>query len=97
MKLSADAIAIELSKLNDWQVQNDRLVRLFTFSDFVEAFGFLTRVALCAERAEHHPDWSNSYRTVEISLTTHSEGSITRKDINLALEIDRLYQPPYSS
>lgn len=93
MKLSADAIAIELSELNDWQVDDDRIVKLFTFANFVEAFGFMTRVALCAERADHHPDWSNSYRTVEISLSTHSEGGITQKDINLALEIDALYQP----
>lgn len=92
MKLSADALAIELSELNDWQVQGDKLVKLFTFADFNEAFGFMTRVALCAERADHHPDWSNSYRTVEIGLTTHSEGGITAKDINLALEIDALYQ-----
>jgi 4a-hydroxytetrahydrobiopterin dehydratase len=90
IKLSSEAIAIEFSELHDWQYQGDRICKRFTFADFVEAFGFMSRVALCAERADHHPDWSNSYRTVEITLTTHSEGGITQKDINLARQIDRL-------
>jgi len=90
MKLSSEAIAIELSELRDWQYQGDRISKIFTFADFVEAFGFMSRVALCAERAEHHPDWSNSYRTVEITLTTRTEGGITQKDINLAQQIDNL-------
>jgi 4a-hydroxytetrahydrobiopterin dehydratase len=90
MKLSSEAVAIELSELHDWQYQGDRISKIFSFIDFVEAFGFMSRVALCAERANHHPDWSNSYRTVEITLTTHSEGGITQKDINLARQIDSL-------
>jgi 4a-hydroxytetrahydrobiopterin dehydratase len=90
MKLSSEAIAIELSELHDWQFQGDRISKKFVFTDFVEAFGFMSRVALCAERANHHPDWLNSYRTVEITLTTHSEGGITQKDINLARQIDSL-------
>ena len=90
MKLSSEAIAIELSELHGWQYQEDRIYQKFTFADFVEAFGFMSRVALCAERADHHPQWSNSYRTVEITLTTHSEGGITQKDINLAQKIDNL-------
>jgi 4a-hydroxytetrahydrobiopterin dehydratase len=94
MKLSSETIAIELSELRDWQYQDDRISKIFTFADFVEAFGFMSRVALCAERADHHPDWSNSYRTVEITLTTHSEGGITQKDINLALQIDDLITYP---
>jgi 4a-hydroxytetrahydrobiopterin dehydratase len=92
MKLSSETIAIELGELRDWQYQDDRISKIFTFADFVEAFGFMSRVALCAERADHHPDWSNSYRTVEITLTTHSEGGITQKDINLALQIDALIE-----
>ena len=90
IKLSSEAIAIELSELHDWQYQSDRICKIFTVADFVEAFGFVSRVALCAERADHHPEWSNSYRTVEITLTTHSEGGITKKDIDLALQIDGL-------
>ncbi len=94
MKLSSEAIAIELSELRDWQYQEDRICKIFTFTDFVEAFGFMSQVALCAERLNHHPDWSNSYRTVEITLTTHSEGGITQKDINLASQIDNLVDLP---
>jgi len=94
MKLSSEAIAIELSELRDWQYQGDRICKIFTFTDFVEAFGFMSQVALCAERLNHHPDWSNSYRTVEITLTTHNEGGITQKDINLASQIDNLMDHP---
>jgi len=94
MKLSSEAIAIGLSELQDWQYQEDRICKIFTFIDFIDAFGFMSRVALCAERANHHPDWSNSYRTVEILLTTHSEGGITQKDINLAQQIDNLMHNP---
>jgi 4a-hydroxytetrahydrobiopterin dehydratase len=94
MKLSSEVIAIELSEVHDWQYVDGKISKIFTFADFVEAFGFMTRVALCAERADHHPDWSNSYRTVEITLTTHSAGGITQKDINLALEIDSLMGDP---
>jgi len=90
MKLSSETIAIELSELRDWQYQGDRICKIFTFADFVEAFGFMSRVALCAERVDHHPEWSNNYRTVEITLTTHSAGGITKKDIDLALQIDGL-------
>lgn len=96
MRLSNETIAVELCELNDWQYQKDRISKVFTFADFVEAFGFMSRVALCAERADHHPDWSNSYRTVEITLTTHSAGGITQKDINLALQIDDLLRYPDS-
>lgn len=94
MKLSSEAVAIELSELHDWQYLENSICKIFTFADFVEAFGFMSRVALCAEKADHHPDWSNSYRTVEITLTTHSEGGITQKDINLALQIDELMNYP---
>jgi len=96
MKLSSEAIAIGLSELHDWQYQGDRISKVFTFADFIEAFGFMSRVALCAERADHHPEWSNNYRTVAITLTTHSEGGITHKDIKLALEIDKLMNYPES-
>jgi 4a-hydroxytetrahydrobiopterin dehydratase len=92
MKLSSEAIAIKLRELHDWQYRDDRISRIFKFANFVEAFGFMSRVALCAERADHHPDWSNSYRTVEINLTTHSKGGITQKDIDLALQIDALIE-----
>jgi len=64
--------------------------RSFKFKNFSEAFGFMTRVALAAEARDHHPDWSNSYNKVEISLSTHSAGGVTEKDVSLAAVIDKL-------
>jgi 4a-hydroxytetrahydrobiopterin dehydratase len=74
-----------------WQEENDALCKTFVFKDFNEAFGFMTRVALLAEKHNHHPWWSNVYNKVEIRLNTHSAGfSITEKDRKLALGIDKL-------
>ena len=64
--------------------------RVFRFKDFSEAFAFMTRVALAAEKAGHHPDWSNSYNRVTIRLTTHDAGGLSQKDIALAQAIDKL-------
>ncbi len=67
------------------------LQKTFKFKDFVSAWGFMTQVALIAEKMDHHPDWSNSYNEVKISLTTHSAGnSVTAKDRTLAEEIDKI-------
>lgn len=68
----------------------DAVKRAFHFKDFVEAFGFMTQVALFAEKMNHHPEWSNVYGAVEVTLSTHSAGGLTRKDIDLAIVIDRL-------
>ena len=68
----------------------DGIRRLFTFRDFSAAFGFMTRVALLAEMADHHPEWSNVYNRVEILLTTHDAGGLSRRDIDLAARIDAL-------
>lgn len=74
-----------------WKEVNNELVRKFEFNNFVEAFGFMTQVAILAEKANHHPWWSNVYNQVEIKLTTHDAGNIiTEKDRNLAKEIDQL-------
>lgn len=74
-----------------WTEHEGKLEREFVFADFSEAFGFMTRVALLAEQADHHPDWSNSWNRVRISLTTHDAGSVvTDRDRNLAAAIDRL-------
>ena len=62
----------------------DAIARTFTFKDFNEAFGFMTRVALVAEKTDHHPEWRNVYKTVEVVLTTHDAGGVTRRDIELA-------------
>lgn len=76
-----------------WQEEDNRLKRSFTFPDFVQAFGFMSSVALVAEKAEHHPNWSNVYNTVNIELTTHDVGNVvTEKDRYLAAKIDTIYQ-----
>ena len=74
-----------------WEEKNNTLCRKFEFKDFSQAFSFMTRVALAAEKMDHHPSWTNVYNTVEISLSTHSAGNIvTEKDRKLALKIDAL-------
>ena len=74
-----------------WQEEKNRLYRKFTFKDFSEAFAFMTRVALEAEKRDHHPNWSNVYNIVEVSLSTHSAGDVvTGKDRELAKAIDRM-------
>jgi 4a-hydroxytetrahydrobiopterin dehydratase len=74
-----------------WQEQNNSLYRKFEFSDFSEAFSFMTRVALVAEKMDHHPKWTNVWNTVEIWLSTHDAGNtITAKDRELAKKIDNL-------
>ncbi|KYG84508.1 4a-hydroxytetrahydrobiopterin dehydratase [Roseivirga seohaensis] len=74
-----------------WEEKNNKLVRKFEFDDFIEAFGFMTKVAICAEKMNHHPNWSNVYNTVTIELTTHDAGNtVTEKDRELASKIDQL-------
>jgi 4a-hydroxytetrahydrobiopterin dehydratase len=74
-----------------WEEKNNALYRKFQFKNFSEAFAFMTRVALEAEKMDHHPNWTNVYNTVEITLNTHSEGDIvTEKDRKLAKKIDAL-------
>lgn len=75
-----------------WKEENNQLKRSFQFSNFIEAFGFMTKVALAAEKMNHHPNWSNVYNKVDITLCTHDEGnSITEKDRKLANEIDKAF------
>ena len=74
-----------------WQEKKDTLYQKFTFKDFSEAFAFMARVALAAEKMNHHPTWKNTYNTVEIWLSTHDAGDkVTEKDRKLAKEIDEL-------
>jgi 4a-hydroxytetrahydrobiopterin dehydratase len=74
-----------------WVEKNNKLTKSFKFSDFQEAFAFMTRVAFLAEKHNHHPNWSNVYNTVEIELTTHDKGNIiTEKDRKLAEAIDKI-------
>ena len=73
-----------------WQSEasRDALTKTFVFRDFVEAFGFMTQMALVAERMDHHPEWSNVYKTVKVLLTTHDADGLTMKDIELARAMD---------
>jgi len=74
-----------------WTEENNSLKKTFTFKDFSQAFAFMTRVALIAEKMDHHPYWVNVYNRVEITLNTHSAGdTVTEKDHKLAAEIDKL-------
>jgi 4a-hydroxytetrahydrobiopterin dehydratase len=74
-----------------WTEKDDKLTREFQFKDFKEAFGFMTKVALVAEKMNHHPNWSNVWNKVTIELTTHDAGNkVTEKDHKLAKEIDKL-------
>jgi 4a-hydroxytetrahydrobiopterin dehydratase len=81
-----------VAELPAWQVVAGQpaIRRQFTFADFNAAFGFMTRVAILAEKADHHPEWSNVYNRVEITLTTHDAGGVTAKDTALAAAIDAL-------
>lgn len=89
--LSTDQMTKALATLGQWRVNEDgALSRSFEFSDFSQAFAFMTRVALLAEKAGHHPDWTNSYNRVGIALFTHDKGGITKNDVDLATAIDKL-------
>lgn len=80
-----------------WKENNNALEVELKFNDFVEAFGFMTKVAIYAEKMNHHPEWSNVWNTVKIKLTTHDAGNtITEKDRKLASKIEELYKPYFS-
>lgn len=83
-----------LKELDGWQEVGgrDAIYKAFTFDDFAAAFAFMTRVALMAEKMDHHPEWSNVYNRVEIVLTTHDAGGISERDVGLAKTIDRIFQ-----
>jgi 4a-hydroxytetrahydrobiopterin dehydratase len=84
-KLSKQEIAEELRRIKGWRLmKGHHLHRVFEFKDFTQAFRFMKRVALVADRMDHHPDWSNAYNKVTIDLSTHSAGGLTKKDFELA-------------
>jgi 4a-hydroxytetrahydrobiopterin dehydratase len=91
-KLTGNARKSALAKLVGWSEVKDRdaISRTFTFRDFNEAFGFMTRAALVAEKLDHHPEWFNVYDKVEVTLATHDAGGVTERDIELAAAMDRL-------
>jgi 4a-hydroxytetrahydrobiopterin dehydratase len=91
-KLAADARKAALGKLSSWSevTGRDAITRKFIFKDFNQAFGFMTRAALVAEKMDHHPEWFNVYKTVAVTLSTHDAGGVTELDVKLAEAMDRL-------
>lgn len=91
-QLSEAERADALDALPDWDYDEgrDAITRSIVFTDFAEAFGFMTQVALIAERADHHPEWTNVWNRVEITLTTHDAGGLSQRDVDLATAIDSI-------
>ena len=79
-----------IEKNPSWIIVNKTIKKEFKFDTFIDAFGFMSKVALLSEKMDHHPDWQNTYNKVKINLTTHDKGGITNNDINLAESIDKL-------
>ncbi len=88
--LTDDQLTAFVEEHSAWETEGDNLVRTFEFADFVEAMGFVTSVALKAEKASHHPDIDIRWNQVTLRLSTHSEGGLTTKDTELAAEVDSL-------
>ncbi len=91
-RITGDARKAALARLPGWSdVQGrDAITKKFVFKDFNEAFGFMTRAALIAEKMDHHPEWFNVYKNVEVTLSTHDSGGLTDLDVKLAEAMDRL-------
>ena len=91
-KLTGDARKGALSKLSGWSETpgRDAITKKFVFADFNAAFGFMTRAALVAEKLDHHPEWFNVYKTVEVTLSTHDAGGLTEFDVELAEAMNEL-------
>jgi len=91
-KLSGEARKSALARLKGWSEVGgrDAISKKFVFADFSQAFGFMTRAALVAEKLDHHPEWFNVYKTVEVTLSTHDAGGLTDLDVTLAEAMDKL-------
>src|SRR3954468_1264035 len=91
-KLSSEARKTALAKLSGWSevAGRDAITKKFVFGDFNAAFGFMTRAALIAEKMDHHPEWFNVYKTVEVTLSTHDAGGVTELDVQLASEMNKI-------
>jgi 4a-hydroxytetrahydrobiopterin dehydratase len=90
IKATDGEIQVLVDELGTWAVENGKLHREYVFRDFVEAFGFMTQVALLAERAAHHPEWFNVYNRVVVDLTTHEAKGITQRDFKLARGMEQI-------
>ena len=91
--LEGDRLGAAIAALPGWELQGGKLRREFCFADFVQAFGFMARAALVAERLNHHPEWFNVYNRVVVDLVSHDAGGITERDLVLAREMNRLAAP----
>lgn len=89
-QLSETELTQALAELSGWTIQDGKLHKEFVFNNFIEAFGFMSQVALCAEKMNHHPELTNVYKRVTIDLTTHDLGGISARDVKLAKAIDGL-------
>jgi 4a-hydroxytetrahydrobiopterin dehydratase len=89
-KMTAQQVEAGLGDLSGWELKNTKLHRELRFKNFVQAWGFMTQVAILAERANHHPEWSNVYSRVVIDLTTHEAGGISQLDFDLAGQINAI-------
>ena len=87
-KLSGNELDEIVKSMSGWEIKEGKLQKVFKFSNFVEAFGFMTKIALEAEKINHHPEWTNVYNTVSLKLSTHDTDGITDYDIKLAKIID---------
>lgn len=89
-KMTAQQIETSLKALSGWELKDKKLHRELKFKNFVQAWGFMSQVAILAEKANHHPEWRNVYNRVTIDLTTHEAGGISQRDFDLAAEINAL-------
>jgi 4a-hydroxytetrahydrobiopterin dehydratase len=89
-RLTDDAVDEALTKLDGWSRKDEGIEKTFVFSDFVAAFGWMSAVALVAERMNHHPEWLNVYKTVQVRLSTHDAGGLTSLDFELAAAMDQM-------
>jgi 4a-hydroxytetrahydrobiopterin dehydratase len=91
-RLMGHRLSTALETLKDWHLSSDgtKLERTLLFTDFVHAFGFMSQVALLAERRNHHPEWFNVWNKVRLALTTHTAGGITQRDVELAKAVDEV-------
>ncbi len=89
-RMNDDEIAVAIAQLDGWQLVDGKLSREYVFADFVEAIGFMVRVAICAQALNHHPEWSNVYKVVRVQLQTHDVGGISPYDLELATKMNEL-------
>lgn len=91
-KLTTDAVKIAMNEVDGWSMVDGReaIHKTFTFKNFVQAFGFMTQSAIIAEKIDHHPEWFNVYKTVEVTLATHDVDGLTELDFKLAKAMDKI-------